>query len=116
MQCHAHCIKTMAPRTPWKDALSGTSVPVMFNTLYSSMNQWLFEKNLYNQSNHYENYGQFLLRIDVRNAKSTLFMVSKDEWNTKKGTGKSMKSTFNEQWCLKTYLGTKQHWTVKKIK
>jgi len=52
-----------------------------------------------------------LLTISVTNrshhlhtAKSTLFMVSKDEWDTKEGTGKSMKSTFYEQQCLKRYL------------
>jgi len=33
----------------------------------------------------------------VHTAKLTLFMVSKDEWDTKEGTGKSMKSTFYEQ-------------------
>jgi len=27
----------------------------MFNPLHSNMNQQLFEKNLYNQSSHYEN-------------------------------------------------------------
>jgi len=36
--------------TPWKDALSRVLVLAM---LYSSMNQQLFEKNLYNQSSHY---------------------------------------------------------------
>jgi len=34
----------MAPHTPWKDASSRTLVLVMFNMLYSSMNQQLFEK------------------------------------------------------------------------
>jgi len=37
-------------------------------------------------------------------AKSTLFVVSKDEWDTKEGTGKSMKSTFYEQRCLKRHI------------
>jgi len=40
----------------------------------------------------------------VCTTKSTLFMVSKDEWDTKEGTGKSMKSTFYEQRCLKRHL------------
>jgi len=30
--------------------------------------------------------------------KSTLFTVSKDEWNTKEGTGKSMKNALYVQW------------------
>jgi len=30
--------------------------------------------------------------MHVRTTKSTLFVVSKDEWNTKEGTGKSMKT------------------------
>jgi len=37
----------------------------------------------------------------MRTAKLTLFMVSKDEWDTKESIGKSMKSTFYEQRCLK---------------
>jgi len=40
-------------------------VLAIFNALYSSMNQQLFEKNLCNQSSHYKNYGQFLLRIEA---------------------------------------------------
>jgi len=87
----------MAPRAPWKDALSCASVLAMFNALYSSMNQQLFEKNLCNQSSLYENYRRFLLQIEAT-SKSTLFVVSKDEWDTKEGTGKSMKSTFYEEW------------------
>jgi len=60
----------------------------MFNTLYSSTNQQLFEKNLCNQSSHYESYGQFLLRIKAIHmyiAKLALFVVNKDEWDTKEG-------------------------------
>jgi len=30
----------------------------------------------------------------MRSTKLTLFVVSKDEWDTKEGTGKSIKSTF----------------------
>jgi len=44
----------------WKeDAL----LPAMFNPLCSSTNQQLFKKNFCNQSSHYENYRQFLLRM-----------------------------------------------------
>jgi len=36
----------------------------------------------------------------MHTTKLTLFVVSKDELDTKEGTGKSMKSTFYEQQCL----------------
>jgi len=36
----------MAPRAPWKDESSCVSVLAMFNMLYSSMNQQLFEKKI----------------------------------------------------------------------
>jgi len=94
----------MALRAPLKDASSHVSV----NTLYSSKNQQLFEKNLCNQSSHYENYGRFLLRIETITCIPTLFMVSKDKWDAKEGIGKSMKSTFYEQQCLKRHLSVKK--------
>jgi len=71
----------------------------MSNALYSSMNQQLFEKNLCNQSSLYENYGWFLLRIEAIMCilqNQHFFVVSKDEWDTKEGTGKSMKSRNSE--------------------
>jgi len=40
----------------------------------------------------------------VHTAKSTLFVVNKDEWDTKEGTGKPIKGTFYEQQCLKRYI------------
>ena len=57
------------------------------------MNQELFEKHLCNQSSYYEKYGQFPLRREAisTTAKSAPFTVSKDEWDTKEGTGKSTK-------------------------
>ena len=68
------------------------SLSAMFNPLHSSTNQELFKKHLCNQNSHYEKYGRFpLLRHTT--AKSTLFAVSKDEWDTKEDTGKSMKNT-----------------------
>jgi len=58
------------------------------------MNQQLFETNIYDQSNHYENNKQFPLWMDAPCAyhKTALFTVSKDEWDTKEGTGKPMKN------------------------
>ena len=68
----------------------------MFNPLHSSMIQELFEKNFCNQTLiatmkntddfHFE--GKPLRAT----AKLTLFTVSKNEWDTKEDTGKSMKN------------------------
>jgi len=58
----------------------------MFNPLHSSTNQELFKKHL--------------CKISVTQSKqshvttkSTLFAVSKDEWNTKEDAGKSLKNS-----------------------
>ena len=67
------------------------SLSAMFNRLHSSTNQELFEKHLCNQNSHYEKYGRFPLRGGAT-TKSTLFAVSKDAWDTKEDTGKSMKN------------------------
>ena len=58
------------------------------------MNQELFEKHLYNQSSHYENADDFRYegKPSCATTKSTPLAVSKDEWNTKEDTGKSMKN------------------------
>ena len=37
-------------------------------------------------------------------AKTTPFVVSKDEWETKKDTGKSMKNALYVLWYVKRYL------------
>jgi len=34
----------------------------------------------------------------------TLFVVNKDEWNTKEGRGKSMKNALHAQWYGKRHL------------
>ena len=67
----------------------------MFNPLHSCTNRELLEKYLCNQNSHYEKYGQFPLcegKPSRATAKLTLFTVSKDEWDTKEDTGKSMKN------------------------
>ena len=58
------------------------------------MNQELFEKHLYNQNSHCENTDDFHYeeKPSRATAKSTLFAVSKDEWDTTEDTGKSMKN------------------------
>jgi len=63
----------------------------LFNLLLRST-QKLFKKNLCNQSSHYEKHGWFLLLKEAITCYSTtLFTISK-EWDTKEGTGKSMKN------------------------
>jgi len=37
-------------------------------------------------------------------AKLTLFVVSKDDWNTKEGTGKSIKNALRVSWYDKRHL------------
>jgi len=40
----------------------------------------------------------------VPTTKSTLFVESKDEWDTKEGTGKSIKNALHVQWYGKKHL------------
>jgi len=62
----------------------------MFNPLYNSQ---LFEKNIYNQSSHYKNYGQFLLWMEA----TANWLWTKINGTTKEGTGISMKNTLYVQ-------------------
>ena len=61
------------------------------STLYTVVQ---FEKHLCNQNSHYKNTDDFCYegKPSCAIAKSTLFAVSKDEWDTKEDTGKSMKN------------------------
>ena len=85
----------------------------MFNPLHSSTNQELFEKHLCYQNSHYENTDNFRYEGKPSRpiAKSSLFAVSKDEWDTKEDTGKSIVGTAV---CQKAPVGLKQCQTVKK--
>ena len=47
---------------------------------------------------HYEGKSSLVV------AKSTLFAVSKDEWDTKEGTGNSMKNALYILWYAKRHL------------
>ena len=72
-----------------------------------STNQELFEKHLYNKSSHCEKYGQFLVmqrKPSHATTKLMLFIVSKDEWNIKKDTGKSLKNALHVLRRAKTNL------------
>jgi len=90
---------------------SETEVPIsllsaMFNSLHSSMNLELFEKYLCNQDSYFEIYGQFLLRKGSHHVQppNQHFTVSKDEWNTKEDTGKSLKNALDALWYAKRHL------------
>jgi len=70
----------------------------VFNPLYINTNQQLLEKKV-----------ATMKIMDDFCSKSTLFVVSKDEWNTKEGTDNSMKNALYAQWYGKRHLsGIKQ--------
>jgi len=71
----------------------------MFNLLHSSTNEEFFKKHLFNQSSHHEKYGCYTRNPSHTTTKSTLFTVSKDEWNTKEESGKSMKNALYSTYC-----------------
>jgi len=106
----SHNENTMVPRAPvivWNWSIHYTSLSAVFNSLHSSTNQELFEKHLCKESSHYEKYGRFL--ATQRNpsratTKLMLFAVSKDGWNTKEDTGKSLKNTLYILQYAKRYL------------
>jgi len=78
----------------WNWSIHCPSLSAMFDSLHSSTNQELFGKHLCNQGSHYGKCGQFLVmqrKPSHTTTKLTLFTVSKDEWNTKEDTGKSLK-------------------------
>ena len=66
----------------------------MFNPLHSSTNQELLEKYAVIKIAIMKNTDDFRYegKPSRANAKLTLFAISKDEWDTKEGTGKSMKN------------------------
>jgi len=86
-------------RTPIHQLLSErqsshyASLPVVFNPL---PNREVFEKQLCNQSSQYEKDGKVQLQRGSHHMQSPLlYAVSKDEWNTKESTGKSMKNALH---------------------
>jgi len=77
------------------------SITPVFNPLSTSTNQEVFEKQLCNQSSQYEKCRKFSVtngKPSHATTESTLFPVSKDEWNIKHGTGKSMKNALYVLW------------------
>ena len=75
------------------------------------------KKYLCNQGSHYEKYGRFSVKQrkpSRATTKSTLLTVSKDEWNTKENTGKSLKNALHILQYAKKRL--KQRQKTKKFK
>jgi len=106
-------IKTMAPRTPEK-MLCLMLQCWLCSTHYTAV--WINEKNLCNQSSHYENNGQFLLQIEA------IMCVQQNlhfSWWAKMN-GRALVSPrtvhFMNSGASKAHLGTTRHQTVKKIK
>ena len=102
---------TIMPHAPfiiWNWSIHFPSLSAIFNLLHSSTNQELLKQHRCNQGNHYEKYGWFPLRTEGSHrhaiTKSTLFTVGKDEWNTKEGTGKSMKNALHILQYAKRHL------------
>jgi len=93
----------MVPRAPvivWNRSIHCPSLAAMFDLLHSSTNQKVFEKHLCIKNSHYEKFlvTQRKPSCTVRacaTTKLTHFTVSKDEWNTKQDTGKSLKNALH---------------------
>ena len=70
----------------------------MLDLLHSSTNQEVFEKHICIKNSYYEKYGHFLVsqrKPSCATTKLMLFTVSKDKWNTKEDTGKSLKNALH---------------------
>ena len=89
------------------------SLSAMFNPLHSSTNQELFESTSAIKIATTKSMGDFCCegKPSCATAKSTLFAVSKDEWDTKENAGKSMK---NALYVLQAPVRPKQRRAVKK--
>ena len=76
---------------------------LLCSTCYTALR--IKDCHLCNQNSHYKKYRQFLLRREPSRAitKSTLFAVSKDEWDTKEDTGKFMKNALDVLWYAKRH-------------
>ena len=87
----------------WNESIHCPSLSAIFNSLHSSTNQELFEKDLCNQDSHYEKRAIFVTQRKPSHAitQSTLFTVSKDKWED---TGKSLKNALDILRYVKRHL------------
>ena len=78
----------------------------MFILLHSSINQELFQKHLDIKIATMTNMDDFSYEGKPSRAiaKSTLFAVSQDKWDTKEDNGKSMKNALYVLWYAKRHL------------
>jgi len=101
---------TIVPHAPgivWNWSIHWPSLSAIFDSLHSSTNQELFEKLFCDKSSHYEKYGRFLVMQGNPSCATTELMpftVSKDKWNTKKDTGKSLKNALHVLRYAKRHL------------
>jgi len=107
-----------APVIIWNWSIHCPSLSAMFDSLHSSTNQEVFEKHLCNESSHYEKYGQFLFTQRKpwhATTKLMLFTVSKDEWNIKENTGKSLKNALHVLRCTTQAGATSNSEKIKPV-
>jgi len=97
--------------------------PLSFSVSYVRFvtQQEVFEKHLCNKSSHYEKYRRFLVtqrKPSHITTKLMLFSVSKDEWNTKEDTGKSLKNALHVLQDTKRHLlgcNDVEQWKIKPV-
>jgi len=77
---------------PEKQSSHYTSLPAEFNPLPPTVDWEVFEKQLCDQNRKYRKFSITKRKPSHATTESTLFAVSKDEWNIKEGTGKFMKN------------------------
>ena len=103
-----HTTSEMAPRAPViseKLRIHYASLSAMFSPLHRSTIQELFKKHLCNQNSHYEKYGfHYKGKSSRAHCQIDNFAVSKDDWDTKEDTGKSMKNALYVLWYAKRHL------------
>ena len=107
--------KEMTPHTPATNYHLKSEVSIMlhcqlycmFNPLHSITNQELFESTSAIKVATMKNTDNFCYegKPSRVTAKSTLFAVSKDKWDTKEDTGKSKKNALYILWYAKRHLG-----------
>ena len=102
---------TIVPRTPQLSSETEVSIALLYQLCSTYYTAVRIKKSLKSTSvlkvATMKNYVWFLITQSKplrATTKSTLFTVSKDEWNTKEGTGKSLKNTLHALRCAKRHL------------
>ena len=80
------------------------------------MNQELFNMHLCNQGSHYDPNIQTISRSQRKPSRTTTkLMLSKDEWNAKEDTGKSLKNALHILRYAKTHLSMLNSEKIKPV-